>query len=265
MAAVLACASVAACSGFTSATPQFSGDDGGNPDEMAEAGETDALVPDAAGPPFDASAKRPPFYKSSVDTSSGCPNERGPKMVLTNGRCVDTTEISAAQYAAAVHTDLNSVPRYSYCEKSLATEPPSADDLPVTNITWCDASAYCSWAGKHLCTALEKTVAVCNAHPPDPFTECNIKRGGAGAAPRAVTTGCRNSEGVVNAIGNVQEFIDKLDPESNGTAFWGGGDSYTGSFGNICDALFDKFGPFDGTVAAKSPAIGFRCCADPSN
>jgi formylglycine-generating enzyme len=30
------------------------------------------------------------------------------------------------------------------------TEPP-ADLLPVGNVDWCDAAAFCAWAGKHIC------------------------------------------------------------------------------------------------------------------
>ncbi len=140
----IACAAIAACSGFTSSSTEIQADDAG----VIDGGDLPAF--DAVVEVPDSGAKRPPFYKSSIDVKDGCPNERGPKMVLSNGRCVDATEVSESQYAAAVNADLNAVPRYGYCDKSVAAAPSDAGALPVANITWCDANAYCSWAGKHL-------------------------------------------------------------------------------------------------------------------
>ncbi len=74
--------------------------------------------------------------------------------------CIDATEVSNAQYAQFLASNPQPNASDTACaqETSFAPEfnwPPAASDVnrPVVNVDWCDAKAYCAWAGKKLCGA----------------------------------------------------------------------------------------------------------------
>lgn len=98
--------------------------------------------------------------------STGCPSGEGPSMVRIDDFCIDSTEVTRAQYArfvAAVGADAGG-PAVRFCatNKSVAPHDPEQEfppvkespDFPVRSIDWCDAKAYCLWAGKDLCGGL---------------------------------------------------------------------------------------------------------------
>jgi formylglycine-generating enzyme required for sulfatase activity len=72
---------------------------------------------------------------------------------------MDATEVTDAHYqvflAAAASPDGGVPEQESYCSWNTSYRPgsgaPPKDDFPVTGVDWCDAYAYCKWAGKHLC------------------------------------------------------------------------------------------------------------------
>jgi len=135
------------------------------------------LIPDSGAPLRDASTgdaghdalPHPPpgVDGGAVDAGRACRGSGGPPGVpldTPKGRlCIDATEVTKSQYKVflistggdtggqtpecAWNTDYT--PQYDW--------PPPADgsrDLhPVNNIDWCDATAFCRWAGKHLCGA----------------------------------------------------------------------------------------------------------------
>lgn len=86
-------------------------------------------------------------------------------MVNMGGWCIDTTEVTQAHYAAflaAKGTDTsNQVPAcknnssFDPSQKGQACaaeyQPSVRPDDAVSCIDWCDAAAYCAWAGKRLC------------------------------------------------------------------------------------------------------------------
>jgi formylglycine-generating enzyme required for sulfatase activity len=73
--------------------------------------------------------------------------------------CIDATEVTQAQYKAFL--DANDKPAKVGCESGFdpaCTYGPATDFAPATRggypiscVDWCDAVAFCSWAGKRLC------------------------------------------------------------------------------------------------------------------
>lgn len=72
---------------------------------------------------------------------------------------IDATEVTRGQYLAFVQAKGSNVSgQPAYCAWNTSYQPAAewpptvADyDLPVTWVDWCDAYAYCSWAGRRLC------------------------------------------------------------------------------------------------------------------
>ena len=96
----------------------------------------------------------------AADAAGGAPKARGPSMVPVGGTgfSIDSTEVSNADYAAFLAADPQpDLP--AVCEGKTGFDPTNGnpfyatgqDDLPVVNVDWCDAYAYCAWAGKRLC------------------------------------------------------------------------------------------------------------------
>ncbi len=101
----------------------------------------------------------------------GCPACSGPPMISDTspeGKFrIDATEVTNAQYQAflAAGVDPASQPAECSWNSELApnTTTPSSEcttalfdpvnraDYPVVCVDWCDAQAYCKWAGKRLC------------------------------------------------------------------------------------------------------------------
>jgi len=105
--------------------------------------------PDVTGPP---------------DVSGpGCPDGRGPAMVrvdfASGSYCVDATEVSRVQYAAFLAAGpANAHPRCAFNDEFLPESgwplTATTGSHPVVGIDWCDAHAFCAWAGKTLCGAV---------------------------------------------------------------------------------------------------------------
>ena len=93
-------------------------------------------------------------------------------MVVVGSFCIDSTEVTNGQYAAfltAVASDggdagpgdagANASPAWCSWNGTFvpaANWPPSPgyQSYPVGQVNWCDAYAYCNWAGKRLCGAV---------------------------------------------------------------------------------------------------------------
>jgi len=107
---------------------------------------------------------------SSSDGAGGagggapCPTGEGPAMVSVGEFCIDSTEVTAEQYARFLIA--NPVPASQpevcswntsflpdngeYCDFG-AYDPVGHPRRPAVCMDWCDAHAYCQWAGKRLC------------------------------------------------------------------------------------------------------------------
>ncbi|MBA3469118.1 MAG: SUMF1/EgtB/PvdO family nonheme iron enzyme [Herpetosiphonaceae bacterium] len=88
-------------------------------------------------------------------------NYQPANVITTTEFYLDHTEVTNAAYAAFVSATNHPLPRNSFDPVGLAvwnddgTIPVTRTDHPVVNVTWADATAYCTWAGKRLPTEAE--------------------------------------------------------------------------------------------------------------
>ncbi len=229
---------------------------------------------------------------------------KGTALVSMGAYCIDRTEVTVEQYSA--FTD--SVPKadvatsklqhpkcvgwndsfFSASKLPLLTTPQN----PMVGIDWCDAWAYCKWAGKYLCgeipaggmvmgskiwnPAADQWQHACSNGGTTTFpygstfdpTTCNT--GVAASAPVGSRPGCVNANGVADLSGNVDEWSDNCWRESDAgssedqCALRGG--SYAGTDGKEvwCSA------PDGGELVVRlkkrgsyHDTLGFRCCWSP--
>lgn len=121
------------------------------------------LVPEANVQPLETGVDSGGGRDAAIDHLRGCPsNLPGPALVevpAPNGStyCIDSTEVTNGQYAAFLAAKGNdSSGQDAWCSWNTSYVPndgwPTArDDFPVISVDWCDAFAYCHWAGKSLC------------------------------------------------------------------------------------------------------------------
>jgi hypothetical protein len=142
----------------------------GVPDAGADAAIVEdhpAPSPDLPPAPRDAAFDLAPdsLVPDAVPDSGGAscpPATRGPALVRAGSYCIDSTEVTNAQYAAflaAKGSDVSGQP--SACQWNASYFPireevdwpyaAGTGNNPVVNIDWCDAYMFCAWANKRLC------------------------------------------------------------------------------------------------------------------
>ncbi|MBK6463313.1 MAG: SUMF1/EgtB/PvdO family nonheme iron enzyme [Myxococcales bacterium] len=162
---------------------------------------------------------------------------------------------------------------------------------PAIGVDWCDASAYCRWAGKRLCgrpggggpakytftlndfrpaegkrTDNEWSIA-CNGGGARQFpygnvydeNRCNTAVKGAPTksfTPVGSYPNCKTPEGVYDMSGNAQEMVDMCEADTgrDDLCLIGGGGFNASQDIADCGLFLVKRGTRN--------AIGFRCCAD---
>lgn len=129
--------------------------------------------PSATAPTASSSASSPPQILTACP--EGLP---GPRLVFVphpqSPFCMDTTEVSQAHYAKFLADPQDKVPfQQTRCsanetfvpfqgshlddcdgKENYVYDPATRGELPIACIDWCDAAAYCAWAGKRLCGAV---------------------------------------------------------------------------------------------------------------
>jgi formylglycine-generating enzyme required for sulfatase activity len=105
----------------------------------------------------------PPPGGWDAPMSAGCSGSTGPAPVNIDGLfCIDSTLVTYGQYAAFLAAvAVNPPTQLPDCLNNQNFNPTSglpasgeATDYPVTTVDFCDARAYCAWAGKRLCQGL---------------------------------------------------------------------------------------------------------------
>lgn len=225
----------------------------------------------------------------------------GPRMIQADGYCIDSTEVTVAQYTQFVTDGGAGVSQAPVCAWNTGygpnvaggtdarctpanVDPAIRGDHPMTCINWCDAVAYCEWAGKRLCGAIgggsvpygsfttsSQWFLACatpenNTYPNDSNDggSCWVNHQAAGSVP-VDTLGCNGGyPGLADMVGNVEEWVDSCDtsgqtPDGGGTAF-----DQCHDMGDEFDENFQGFGcpNYDNDNRSETWAgIGFRCCS----
>ena len=146
-------------------------------------------TPDGAGDSSSSSDASSDVVDATDADAGPCNSLHGPAMVFvptsSGGFCIDTTEVTTTQYAefvAAVGQGATvAAPASGVCQwnTSIAplntgsygctpdwTDPQAHPNRPMACVNWCDAYAYCAWAGKRMCGAIDGGVL--------PFTTTTI-------------------------------------------------------------------------------------------
>ena len=236
----------------------------------------------------------------------GCSGLPGPTMVQGEGFCVDSTEVSGAHYAEFMQDAPGLVgSQIPVCTWNTSFEPfyegvpqwPLPGDemnLPVRYVDWCDAYAYCGWAGKRLCgrlgggsvpydqyadRAVSQWMQACTSNGNNAFPyggtydefACNTEDNSAAHGYYYTDVGtmldCHGFGQYANVFdmsGNVLEWEDSCGPPADGgpspsedLCRLRGGSIFTGDYNSRCD-WSEPGDPRNGTY----PGVGFRCCKD---
>lgn len=246
--------------------------------------------------PVDAGAARP--TDAGVDagpdaTAAPCPTGSGPAMtrVRAGGRsfCVDDTPVTGAQFLKFLKTKPDPTKQSAVCSwhAALGATIVGDDALPVGNVNWCDAYAFCAWAGKRLCKNLDRALPVgadaavatsewylaCsgdgrtvfpygNSYEPAACRTADTTGDGGDNAPHLVGTypGCAGGfPGLFDLAGNVHEWTDGCESaggRGDPCRQQGASAEHKNEFEHRCD--------FGGTSRRDfiNGDVGFRCCAD---
>jgi formylglycine-generating enzyme required for sulfatase activity len=286
-------------------------DPGGTIETLPD-GATVIVTPDGAILPIDAASSSSSSSSSGavVDGSqpdtgadsgptkdaNGCPLGRGPTMIKVASYCIDSTEVSQAQYQAfldVVGTKpypnqapgcTNVTSHQPGNEGSCHYDPTAHPNMAMVCIDWCAADSFCRWSGKRLCGKLGGGSIPTNGNDyagssDEWFTACS--NGGSRTWPYGNTkkdTACNTQEankgevvdvgsftscaggvtGLFDMVGNAREWENACQ-NTDAIAFCL---RRGGSFALTADnATCDEFNELNRNLHDEE--TGIRCCADP--
>ncbi len=209
---------------------------------------------------------------------------------------MDRTEVRVADYARCVSAGACARPAFAPTDARFA-EP----ELPVTQVRWEDANAYCTWAGGRLPTEAEWEYAArgvdgrefpwgnqFNGHLANHGSAvrnhgafandwADATDGFVGLAPVGSFPDGATPLGLLDMAGNAAEWVADLieldadgrpapypaDPEVNPPPKTPGGGVHVARGGSYLDAgLWLRAAARHASAAQQSPWVGFRCAAD---
>jgi len=195
--------------------------------------------------------------------------------------CIDSTEVTASQYrdfVVAIAPIPSGQPPECAFNTTFAPSPAvDPDDLSARYIDWCDARAFCPWAGKRLCR--QGTFGSPTASTDEWYGACSVfgARGypyGDVYQPQACNGEDKTDGGLLPAgsqsmfvgafgnfdmSGNVTEWHDACEPGTGaGTELCGtrGANSSDNQFALRCGAAHAR------ARSSVGRLLGFRCCSD---
>ena len=227
-------------------------------------------------------------------TKPACIGSAGPSMVVVGSYCIDSTEVTNAEYAAFLGSapDASLFPPTCTGWKTTFAQSHApqlgSDDYPAVWLDWCDAYAYCKWAGKRLCARIGggplPTGGMNDTNQDEWYVACSDKgaytypyggafdasicngpeRGAGSVLPSTSMPDCTGGvPGLHQMVGNADEWIDSCKTSSTGPE--GGADpcerrsgSWEDPDGGLQTCTFARTGP----RSQEDWDIGFRCCSD---
>ena len=283
-------------------------------DAAADATSDDATANDAADASLDASPSADADLDAGSDaaadassdaeeagdatpdvmtTDGACSGSAGPAPVRVGAYCVDSTEVTNDDYAAFLAVDAGSLaPQPAACTWNTSYVPnpngwppgPDAGAYPVVAVDWCDAYAYCAWAGKRLCGAPGGGSAsyadLADAGASQWFAACSM--GGALVYPYGDTydnAACNGADfpdaDILRPTGSLPACVGGYAGlfDMSGNVFeWEDACEGDGGAGDLCRIRGGSYFSFEANLAcaadvsfARSASvygdIGFRCCS----
>ncbi|MBL8716608.1 MAG: SUMF1/EgtB/PvdO family nonheme iron enzyme [Myxococcales bacterium] len=240
--------------------------------------DSDASVPEAETGPAPCPSKAGTTAMVRVPSSKG-------------SYCIDVNEVTITQMELYDGLTLTAPPglparcagiwKRWYRRFAVGTDPPVVADEPAINANYCQAFAYCKWAGKRLCRALDTSGpaapinselfwACSNAGASTrPYgatyapKSCDVESGRSTPASIGLAPKCHGTstpyDKVFNLIGSAEEWSDEcVDPTPPAKPKCTARGGYFGN--SSTDALCAQTVTYN--VDSEFASLGFRCCAD---
>jgi formylglycine-generating enzyme required for sulfatase activity len=232
----------------------------------------------------------------------GCTYAHPPTMVRLSSGCIDSTEVSRAQYEDFVAASPTTPKHDGPCAWNLTYQPDKGYIIantkpsdPIRGVDWCDARDYCAWAGKRLCGKVGGGSLTFDGYVADrkqsewymacsqqgknrsyPYGTdlddtykagyCNIGYADAGQhaqTPVGSLPQCTIPDaGVYDMIGNVMEWIDACESTSDAGADRCRTNGGVWRFGDYATCDFNATTTDRERSTQNDWSVGFRCCAN---